>query len=484
MKKAIKRFWGIGLIVIILSSFFMAVPAAPASGGIYAWAADTTQPSVANGLLSPIKANTFGYTDITSTADGANIYMTACDTASTNYLYKSTNGGVSWTKPAGGTAASPFTAALPNTSGLNQWTYVAVAPDDPNTIAVVSYAVTTGVGNTIYLSTNGGATFSSLGTPGATLTVNDLAVSSISGPYRYIAVAATDNSTTGYLYSWTVGAAAPAWSNKASTLGGVTVGAVAFSPAFASDATLLFVSADATDVKLHAYSYNTLVYDANVDSSFPRVIYHGTPTLNRASITLDPTFYMGDSAAQIGFIGTSITDGTEHGGVSRISTYTVASGVYSLTKIMADTGIGYVAWDGTNLVAAPYIPINIAADAGITIYRSADALSSTSPTFTPSSSSKAPGSGYEAKLLWNAGSLLAISRGYNAAVAKSADLGKSFNGIALCNTSWTVISGAWISTDNSVMYIAVNDGIDTLIWRYKASAWQRVMIMAADASGS
>ncbi len=43
------------------------------------------------------------------------------------------------------------------------------------------------------------------------------------------------------------------------------------------------------------------------------------------------------------------------------------------------------------------------------------------------------------KLLCNGGNLLCISSGTNCGVAKSTDLGKSFNGIAMVNTSWATI---------------------------------------------
>jgi len=475
MNKAIKKFWGIGLIVIILSSFF-AMPVASASGAVYSWAQDTTQPSVSNLLFSPVNVNTWGITDIASTTDGATVYAVASNTAGTNNFYKSTNGGTSWSKPSGGTASSPFAAALPNNSAVDQWTFVAVAPDDPNIVAVADYTTSN---TTIYLSINGGNTFSSLSYPNASLIVTDLAISAISGPYRYIAVAGNVGGTTGYLYSWNYGSAAPAWTNKAGTVGGVNVGAVAFSPSFPSDNTMLFVSATSTTVTLHCYSYNTNAYDSLVDSSWPRVVKAGTaPTLNRANITLDPAFYMGDTASQIGFVGTAITDTTEVGGVSRISTYTVASGVFTMTKIMDTTAIGSVAWDGTNLAAAPYNVTNTS-DAAITIYRSTDALSSSLPTFTPSSGAKAPGAGYDAKLLWNAGNLLCVSQGYSGGVARSADLGKSFNGIGLINTAWTTITDFQVTSDGTAIFVVTDDGSkDINVWRYQASSWQRVMLMA------
>ncbi|MGD0795661.1 MAG: hypothetical protein ABR958_08800 [Dehalococcoidales bacterium] len=477
MKKAIKRFWGVGLIILLLSTMF--VSAAPASAGIYSWSQDTTQPTATNLLFAPTQAATFGYTDIAATSDGANIYMVADNTAGgtlPNYLYKSTNGGVSWSKPSGGTAASPFTAALPNATTDN-WTFIAVAPDDPNIVVVVDGTVAPAV----YLSTNGGASFSNLtGLSTYITTVNDIAISAPSGPYRYIAVAGNNGSGLGKLCSWTYGSAAPLWSDKSSTVSGMNVGALAFSPSFPSDNTVLFVSNNTTTnvTTLHAYSYNVLGYDSAVDATFPRVL-RSDAILNRASIALDPTFYMGDAASQIGFIGASLTSATgEVGGVFRIGTYTVSSGVVTMTQIMTATAIGYVAWDGTNLAAAPLITAQLTPTAAITIYRSADSLSSSIPTFAPGSGAKTPGTGFEPKLLWNAGNLLCISRGTNAAVARSADLGKSFNGIALANTSWTTVNDFWVSPDGTVIYVLADDGIDLNIWRYKASAWQRVFVSA------
>jgi len=112
MKKAIKRFWGIGLIVIILSSLFVAP--ATVSGGNYAFAADTTQPTTTNRLLSAA-----GIFDVAQTADGATLY--AVDTA--KVLYKSTNGGVTWT---------PATAS--GTTGSTTYDMVAVAPDNASIV--------------------------------------------------------------------------------------------------------------------------------------------------------------------------------------------------------------------------------------------------------------------------------------------------------------------------------------------------------------
>jgi hypothetical protein len=82
------------------------------------------------------------------------------------------------------------------------------------------------------------------------------------------------------------------------------------------------------------------------------------------------------------------------------------------------------------------------------------------------------------KLLWNAGNLICVSRGTNGGVTKSTDLGKSFNGIAMINTSWATISDYQIcAACSSVIYVLANDTLDTDVWRYMNSVWQRVMII-------
>jgi photosystem II stability/assembly factor-like uncharacterized protein len=497
MKKAIKRFWGIGLIVIILSSFFMAVPVAPASGNIYAWAADSTQPTVANRLLAPYTG--FGINDIAATSDGANIYIVSGNSSAVgaNYLFKSTNGGVSWSA----LSASSF----PTTTTANM-SLVAVAPDDPNVVVIADQN-----NGAVYLSTNGGSTFSSLGQPlGATGVINDIAISAQSGPYKWIAAVGYNGTTPatdsigGKAMAWAYGSAAPTWIDTftnaappyafAGTSPSVTanisnVTAVAFSSSFPSDSTMLITTVtngggtQPGSIALHAASFNIGKWDASVDTSYPRYLATSVATSSltsaAASIALDPTFYMGDPAAQIGFIGFQATiNGTTAGGVSRISTYSVTGGRPVLTQIMTSTDIGYVAWDGTNLAAAPYVATQPAAGTIITIYRSADSLSSSIPTFSLSSGPKTVGTGYLPKLLWNGGNLLAISRGTNSGIAKSTDLGKSFNGIALMNTSWAGIDDFQACTVcSSVIYVLANDGLDTDTWRYMNNVWQRIMII-------
>jgi hypothetical protein len=205
MKSIIKRFWGVGLIVIILSSMFVA--AVPVTAGNYAFTADTTQPTTANKLLGPAgypAGSYVGIMDEAQTADGTTIYAitansTTNSTNSGSLLYTSTNGGVTWA-PCTGAQLPPF------------FDMVAVAPDSASILVVVNT-----ITRTVYLSTNGGASFSALTATGLA-TINDVSVSALSGPSRYIAIAgntaaATAGSAGAAVLIWTYGSAAPVWYN-------------------------------------------------------------------------------------------------------------------------------------------------------------------------------------------------------------------------------------------------------------------------------
>ena len=242
MKKAIKRFWGIGLIVIILSSFFMAVPVAPASGSIYAWAADSTQPTVSNGLLATAGQS---INSISQTSNGANIFVTT----TANTLLQSTNGGQTWTQMSA--------TAFP---GSGRMSLVAVAPDSSSIVAIASANT-----STVYLSTNGGSSFSSLGVPAASMVFKGLAISAQGGPFKWIGVVGNNGTTPapgsggGLALAWPYGSAAPSWINTftnasppytfsstaPTSIDDVT--SVAFSSSFPSDSTMLVTTVTVGD---------------------------------------------------------------------------------------------------------------------------------------------------------------------------------------------------------------------------------------------
>ncbi|HUT67142.1 MAG TPA: hypothetical protein VMW86_01150 [Dehalococcoidales bacterium] len=473
MKKLVKKIWGVGLVVVLLASLLIA--AIPVSAGNYSVTTDTSLPTYLNGLLSPLAP--FSILDVAQSGD--TIVAVGENGTGTNYIYRSTNAGATWARvvPVVGPAAGT-------------WGLVALAPDDPNVICIVNTAPNPDV---VYMSTNGGVTFAALTAPAAGAYINAIAISPLSA-YRYVAIGGNTGDTAtpaassnaSYLAYWTQGPLVPGWTVLAGYTGLLIddVEALAYSPNFLADQALMIVTetvggAVNGNVALRVYSYNTFTWDSNVDVTFPRMLESSAPaavlTCARADIALDSAFFLGDETLQIGFIGAQITTpaATEAGGVYRVGTYTVASSVYTMTQAMSGVAVNSVAWDGTNVLAAQ----RIAPSAAQVVWRSANALS-TVPVFQQNSTFKTPGTGSYTNVIFAGEAGYAFSQGNNSAIAKTTDLGKSFNGIALVNSNFDDILDFWISPDAAVTYVLADDGTDVNLWRKSAGVWQRVMILA------
>jgi len=129
MKNIIKKFWGVGLVVILLSTLFVGtVP--QASANPYAFSGDLTQPTAVNGVLAPA----VGFGIVAVAQSGSTIVATGKVATAANYLYRSLDAGATWL---------PIIPAVG--PGGSYWGYVALAPDDPNIIAVVDTAPTADV---------------------------------------------------------------------------------------------------------------------------------------------------------------------------------------------------------------------------------------------------------------------------------------------------------------------------------------------------
>jgi hypothetical protein len=473
MKKTLKRIWGIGLVVVLLSSLF--IVAAPASAGNYAY---TTAGNLPTGITDTILAPAAGFGILDVAQSGDTIWATG-RASTTDYLYRSTNGGASWAK------VTPTIAPA-----MGTWSLIAVAPDDPNVVAIVATANTTT--NNVYLSNNGGVTFSEFTGLATGANINAISISP-QGLYRYVAVGGHDgtvaaSANNSYLAHWPLGALAPQWTALAipAPVGTSTtddVEALQYSTNWLADQSLLVVTETVGSgsvngyVALRVYSYNTSSWDANVDISFPRMLESTSSavlTCSRADITLDGAFFLGDEALQIGFVGAQITTTAEAGGLYRVGTYTVSGGVYSLSQIMDGTAINSVAWDGSNLMAAQHGTFTN----GIPIWRCANALASVGWVIQPSSTFKTPGTGSGGMVLFAGEMGYAFSQGNNSAIAQTKDLGKTFNGIALVNSNFNNILDFWVSPDGSVTYAVTDDTVDINLWRKSAGAWQRVFILA------
>lgn len=494
--KTIRKIWSIGLIVVLLASMLLSI--APASAGTLTFSQDTTTPSLTNKLLGPMGFEVYdiAVNGNTVIVVGADLDMDGVgpDTADPTIIYKSTDGGYSW---------SDLGANLVTVAATN---LVAIAPDNADVIVVVDTATPAAI-----VSTNGGSSFSNLALVGLVAgRVYDVDISALSGSTRYIAVAgASAAANTPSLYYFNLGAAAPAWTDAVwnaawdagNGLGGGfaavpvidNIRAVKFSPNFPSDLTVVAVSeeigaiAAAGVVRMHAASFNTKKWDntAGTYSAYPVTVTSNagsaTTTYNvaNASLTLDPAYLGGDDTSRVGFVGLEIIDSAaaERGGIFRFKDT-------SIKALKETTGIKSVAWDGTNLVAGP--------SATNIVYRSADALVS-SPTVSSAAANKRPGvdtaaADEDVVVAWVGANVIAGCIGDEDGIFISKDNGKSFNGVALIDTQLLNIMDVAVAANGSVIYMLSQDtavpaaASDLSVWRYSSSRWERIMVL--DASGA
>ena len=163
-------------------------------------------------------------------------------------VYRSLDAGVSWED-----ITSPLSEAgveLP----ASKITKIVVAPDEPDTVAVV-----TDDGTGVYLSTDGGMDWTDTGVPSLEGTIQAIAISKKytqgGKEFREIAIGTAvwgDSATTGQVWVRQFGKTFTSWENQELTIDpdnpGGEVSALAYSPKYGSDATLLVVASTGSDV--------------------------------------------------------------------------------------------------------------------------------------------------------------------------------------------------------------------------------------------
>ena len=459
MKKKIHKIWGVGLVVVLAASLLLS--AAPASAGTLDWGTETI-PSKTGYALAP----GFAVKDLAVAADGVMYSINTSD----NYTWKSTNGGVTWSK-----LSKDFATDLE---------FVGVAFDDSDILAVAD-------ASEVWISTNGGSTWGSLGTVNDTTAsptsqvsqINDLSVSGADGSVNYVGVAGISTTGTGADVWWfNVGASAPRWHSTRVEAGfdssANVAEAVAFSPNVASDKVMVAVTAlTTTNVSYQMFSLNTETWNTPFGSGYPVNVQNDgndIPSLDTADIALSPDFLGSDDSMRIAFLG--LNTGTTYGGVYRLKDD-------SDKEITDDKDIHSLDYDGTNLVAGAAT----AADE-TKVYRSDDPLSS-DPDFSTASSLKRPGGAHSVIVAWRGSDVVAGTSGTASAFAVSTDNGKSFNDISLIdvadvtNASLGTMVDVDVSPDGEVIFMLCYDANALSLFR-KASSWQRVLTIvgAADAN--
>jgi len=449
MKKKFSKILAVGLTVALMASLILA--AAPVSAGTLSWSAKTI-PSEDDYVLWSCNV-----TDIAVAEDGDAIFA-AVSGVSDNVIYRSTDLGVSWSEIG---------------VSINA-TFVAVAPDDANYIAIAES------GEAIWVSDDAGATWDSLSKPTDLTTINDLALSVESSGNHFCAVIGEGGSAV-EVWNYEIGAVGGDWEEISDLfdgfVGGTTSwgGAVEFSPNFASDEVLVAVTANESDAILfQIFAFNQELWNEKagtfedypvsiVDNSTDAVI----TALDSASISMSPDYLGSDDALRLVFVGLSSNTSVSED---------EASGIFRLddedVEVLKDEKfIHSVAYDGVNLVAGRYD--------GNDVYRCADPLAS-SPSVSGSASLKSPGGDDLGVVAWAGDDVVAGTSGDESAFAVSRDDGKAFNDISLIDTSFDTLSDVAVAADGSSVYLATANETDNAaemdlsLWRY-ASSWERVL---------
>lgn len=456
--KKINRIWSLGLIVVVLASLLMfAAPAKPAAAGNPLQFNLEVVPSASNYQIFAA-GSTENVTDIAVGGDGQTIYAATGATS----IYKSTNGGNSW-------------VAIPSTNG-NQAaihpTLVAVAPDNNNLVAIATQNVTTDA-LTVYISTNGGASWGTLGTPTAATAITKIDVSALAQGNNYLAVAGQTAAAVGEAWYYALGIGG-VWT-QASTKTGYQVSTSAldakFSPSFASDMVLTVVTTNSTPATVfQMFSVNQLKWNATAAfTSYPVTVLAATAATS-ASIALAPTYLGGDETSRVAFVGVA-TAVTTTNGIYRLQDTTVA-------YIKTGNDIYSVTYDGNTLVGGE--------TTRHIVWRSADPLNTT-PTFFPSTDTKSPGGPATTNTLvaYAGTKVVAGTTGAECAFSVSVDAGASFNDLSLVRAELVGVGGyagtmrtVSVGGDGSTLYLLTKDANGTSLWRQMNSLWQRVLIIA------
>jgi len=467
MKKKISKIWGVGLVVVLVTSLLLA--AAPVSAGDQAWSAETLPG--ATGKLIILDSDV---TDVAVAADGTTIYVIDSQ-LDPGLGYKSTDGGNTWTS---------MTLHGDNDDPLA----IAVAPDDADIVAIID-----GTSDEVYVSVNGGTSFSDLGKPkegalGEATILYDVAVSPADAGIHYIAAAGTEGDSEPNVWYFNLEGTPDQW--KETSTGAVALGeadtdtdayyAVAFSPNFPSDKVMVAISQDVTGAAADAVRLEYFTFSPTkkwgVDGNLPVAVTietnDGFAAMTKADLVLSPEFLGADTSTHLSFVGLDI--GGDADAILQSGLFRVTSALKVLKQDIVTTAVRIqsVDYDGTNVVAGS------ASDNQV--YRSADPTAS-APTVSTATTNKRPGGTGEttATIVRFAGeNVVAGTTGDMSAFSISSDLGKTFADVSLIdiNTAADDISSLAMNDDASVIYMAQDDGVGASVWR-KASTWQRVLAL-------
>jgi len=439
--KRINKILGIVLTVALLVSLVLIAAPAQAANPLQ-WNAEGIPGAGGNVVVAGASI-----TDLAVCADGTTIYAA---TGLANTVYKSINGGATWS------LLTPGAGILCD--------LIAVAPDNNNMVVVADQTTFE-----CYVTTNGGNSWGALGLSvlvNLPTKIDDIDISA-AAPDNKLAVAGIDTTgpTVGSVWTYNLGVGGT-WVANAAPTGIVEALAVKFSPNFPADSTLVVADAAAANSYIEILDMSGPVPAWNTASfaGYPALIVADTSTAGY--LALAPTYLGGDEVERVGFVSLNCATAAN-------------DGIYRLQDTNS-TGIklNFVPWtiayDGSTLVAGMA--------ASNTVWRSANPLE-TAPTFAPTAVTKSPGGSTTTNAVVAFAGTMVVAGETSAAAGESAfsvstDGAASFNDISLIDTAITNIVDVAASADGSIFYIVTDDGADTSVWRH-SSGWQRVLSLTA-----
>ena len=232
-----KTKWSCALIaLLLLSTVFVSAPL-QADAAALEWEQVDSPGMADNIVVSP--------SEVSDIAIGQNGILYAIDSENSQ-VYRSLDAGMSWEEIS--SALSEAGADLPACK-------IAVAPDNEGIVATV-----TDSGSAVYISLDGGMSWDDTNVPTLTGNIQALAISAKytedGKSYREIAVGTAewgDDSTTGQLWVLQGGSMWASWENQnlvidPSPIIGAEISAIAYSPDYQHDRTLIVVASTAGDV--------------------------------------------------------------------------------------------------------------------------------------------------------------------------------------------------------------------------------------------
>lgn len=441
MSSKISKILGVGLVVAVLASLLVAV--APASAGTLAWSSES--------ITMPIDASA-DILDVAVAGNGTTVYAIGTGlTASNALVAKSTNGGTSWT-------------AVTAPAGITAVTSIALAPDvaDGSWVAIVVN------GPAVYISADGGTTWAAAPAVTGATALNDIDISKVVGTGRTIAVAGTDG--VGKLWtleigglfggSWVDTRTGTGW-NSGNFTADVNAYAVAVSPNYIGDRTIALVTGNTTGgVRIQLANTNAQAWNMSVYLNWAQGVTLSSTVagVTKAAMVVAPTYLGSDPNSRIAYVAVS---GSNGGLYRAVDTTATALSAVPMNSVAVNTA-------GDKLVAG--------AAATNAVYRLASPATGSSLAVGVSGAYKSPGYAGPVSVGYAGTSVVAGTRGTEAAFAVSADDGKNFNDVSLINSTFAPVDFV-VSADGSKVYVVSTNGGVVSLWK-KTAAWTRIYCQA------